>query len=135
MWFGRSNRDIQEVLHQRGIEVRCATLREWCMRFSLLSAEDLGAPSGVPVASDIGYRAMEQHTFILHVLLPWPQDTEAVKTFLARLAGRDDVPDGIHTDLLRRYGAAIWEISSLINVNHQQVISTAKWSNTFEQEH
>jgi len=45
------------------------------------------------------------------------------------------VPEVIYTDQLRSYGAAIWEIPSLVNVDHQQVISTDPCNNLIEQEH
>ena len=41
----------------------------------------------------------------------------------------------IHTDHLRSYGAAIRELPSLVNVDHQQVISTARCNNLIEQSH
>jgi hypothetical protein len=61
------------------------------------------------------------------------RDTEAAKIFLIRLMGEDDVPEVIHTDQLRSYGAAIRKIPSLVNVDHQQVISTARCNNIIEQ--
>ena len=69
---------------------------------------------------------MDEHGFVLEVLLQRHRDTEAAKTFLTRLLGEYDVPEVIHTDQLRSYGAAIRELPSLINVDHQQVISTAR---------
>ncbi len=39
--FPLSDRDVQELLHQRGIEVSHETLREWCIKFSALFAEGL----------------------------------------------------------------------------------------------
>jgi len=71
----------------------------------------------------------------LNVLLQRHWDTKAAKTFLTRLLGEYDVPEVIHTDQLRSYGAAIREIPILINVDHQQVISTSRCSNVIEQEH
>ena len=69
----------------------------------------------------------------LEVLLQRHRDTEAAKTFLIRLLGEYDVPEVIHTDQLRSYGAAIRELPSPINVDHQQVISTARCNNLIEQ--
>ena len=63
------------------------------------------------------------------------RDTEAAKIFLTKLLGEYDVPEVIHTDQLRSYGAAIRQISSLVDVDHQQVISTARCNNIIEQEH
>ena len=72
---------------------------------------------------------------LLDNLLQRHRDTEAAKTFLTRLLGEYDVPEVIYTDQLRSYGAAVREISSLINVDHQQVISTARCNNLVEQSH
>ena len=63
------------------------------------------------------------------------EDTEAAKTFLTRFLGEYDVPEVIYMDQLRSYGAAIREIPSLADVDHQQVISTALCNNLIEQEH
>ena len=81
------------------------------------------------------WRAVDEHGFVLDILLQRHRDTEAAKTFLTGLLGEYDVPDTICTDQLRSYGAAIREIPSLVNVDHQQVISTARCNNVIEQEH
>ena len=78
---------------------------------------------------------MDEYGFVLDILLQRHRDTEAAKTFLTRLLGEYDVPEVIHTDQLRSYGAAIREIPSLVNVDHQQVISTARCNNIIEQSH
>jgi hypothetical protein len=78
---------------------------------------------------------VDEYGFVLDSLLQRHRDTEVAKTFLTRLLGEYDVPEVIHTDQLRSYGAAIREIPSLINVDHQQVISTARCNNIIEQEH
>ena len=36
--FPLSYRDVQELLHQRGIEVSHETIREWCIKFAPLFA-------------------------------------------------------------------------------------------------
>ena len=78
---------------------------------------------------------MDEHGFVLEVFLQHHRDTETAKTFLTRLLGEYDVPEVIHTDQLRSYGAAIRELPSLVNVDHQQVISTARCNNLIEQSH
>ena len=75
---------------------------------------------------------MDEHGFVLQVLLQRHRDTEAAKIFLTRLLGEYDVPEAIHTDQLQSYGAAIRELPSLINVDHQQVISTARCNTLIE---
>ena len=78
---------------------------------------------------------MGEHGFVLDVLLQRLRDTKAAKAFLMRLLGEYDAPEVIHTDQLRSHGAAIREIPSLADVDHQQVISTTRCNNIIEQEH
>jgi len=70
---------------------------------------------------------------VLDIFLRRHRDTEAAKTLLTRPLGAYDVPEVIRTDQLRSYGAAIRGIPSLVNVDHQQVISTARCNNVIEQ--
>ena len=147
--FPLSYRDVQELLHQRGIEVSHETLREWCIKFALLFAEELRhleprrgsrwhldeVCTTVDGVRHWLWRAVDEYGFVLDILLQRHRDTEAAKTFLTRLLGEYDVPEVIYTDQLRSYGAAVREISSLINVDHQQVISTARCNNLVEQSH
>jgi len=78
---------------------------------------------------------VDEHGFVLDILLQRYRDTEAAKTFLTRLLEEYDVPEVIHTAQLRSYGAAIREIPSLMNVDHQQVISAARCNTIIEQSH
>ena len=138
------------------------TLREWCIKFGPLFVEELRhqeprrgswwhldevctSVDGVRHwlvlvrTARLGtldrWRAVDEYGFVLDILLQRHWDTEAAKTFLTRLLGEYDVPEVIHTDQLRSYGAAIREIPSLADVDHQQVISTARCNNVIEQEH
>ena len=158
--FPLSYRDVQELLHQRGIQVSHETLREWCIKFGLLFAEDLRhreprrgsrwhldevctSVDGVRHwfvlvrTARLGtldrWRAVDEYGFVLDIFLQRHRDTEAAKTFLTRLLGEYDVPEVIHTDQLKSYGAAIREIPSLADVDHQQVISTERCNNVIEQ--
>jgi len=81
------------------------------------------------------WRAVDEHRFVLDILLQRHRDTEAAKTFLTRPLGGYDVPEVIYTDQLRSYGAAIRELPSLADVDHQQVISAAKCNNVIERDH
>ena len=81
------------------------------------------------------WRAVDEHEAVLVILLQRYRDTDAAKTFLTRLLSEYDVPDRICTDKPASYGAAIREITSLAEVDHQQVISTARCNNMIEQSH
>ncbi len=147
--FPLSYRDVQELLHQRGIEVSHETLREWCIKFATLFTEELRhreprrgsrwhldeVCKSVDGVRHWLWRAVDEHGFVLDILLQRHRDTDAAKTFLTRLLSEYDVPDRICTDKLASYGAAIREITSLAEVDHQQVISTARCNNMIEQSH
>ncbi|AZI44311.1 IS6 family transposase [Deinococcus psychrotolerans] len=79
------------------------------------------------------WRAVDEHGFVLNILLQRYRDIEAAKTLSKRLLAEYDVPEVIHADQLRSYGAAIRELPSLDGVDHQQVISTARCNNIVEQ--
>ena len=79
------------------------------------------------------WRAVDEHGFVLDILLQRHRDTDAARIFLIRLLGEYDVPDTICTDQLRSYGAAIREILNLVNVDHQQVVATARCNNMIKQ--
>jgi putative transposase len=144
--FPLSYRDVQELLHQRGIGVSHETLREWWVKFATLFTEELrhreprrGSRWHLDeVCISINgvrhwlWRAVDEHGFVLDILVQRYRDTEAANTFLTRLLGEYDVPEVIHTDQLWSYGAAIREIPRLVNVDHQQVISPARCNNLVE---
>jgi putative transposase len=125
------------------------TPARWCIKFAPLFAEDLRhreprrgsrwhldeVCTSVDGIRHWLWRAVDEYGFVLDILLQRHRDTEAAKNFLTRLLGKYDVPEVMHTDQLRSYGAAVREIPSLINVDHQQVISTARCNNIIEQEH
>ncbi|THF85417.1 IS6 family transposase [Deinococcus sp. KSM4-11] len=142
-------RDVQELLHQRGIEVSHETLREWCITFSALFADDLRQREPRrgsrwlmdEVCTTVNgvrhwlWRAVDEHGFVLDILLQRHRDTKAAQTFLTRLLSEYDVPEVIHTDKLWRYGAALRERPVLHTVEHVQVVSTARCNNVIEQSH
>ena len=104
--FPLSYRDVQELLHQRGIQVSHETLREWCIKFATLFAERLRhreprrgsrwhmdeVCTTVDGVRHWLWRAVDEHGFVLDILLQRHRDTEAAKTFLTRLLGEYDVP-------------------------------------------
>ena len=147
--FPLSYRDVQELLHQRGIQVSHETLREWCIKFGPLFAEELrhreprrGSRWSLDeVCTTVDgvrhwlWRAVDGHGFVLDILLQRHRDTEAAKVFMTRLLGEYDVPDRICTNKLSSYGAAIRQIASLKAIDHQEVISTVRCNNIVEQSH
>ena len=81
------------------------------------------------------WRAVDEFGAVLDVLLQARRDGHAAQTFFEQLLITYDVPDVIHTDKLRSYGAAIRELPVLHAVEHTQVISAARCNNLIEQSH
>jgi len=147
--FPLSERDVQELLHQRGIQVSHETLRQWNIKFAPLITEELrhreprrGSRWFLDeVCIDMAskkfwlWRAVDESGAVLDILLQTHRNTNAAKAFFERLLTNDDVPDVIHTDKLWRYGAAIRALPMLHAVEHVQVISTVRCNNLIEQSH
>ena len=73
--FPLSYRDVQELLHQRGIQISHETLREWCIKFGPFFAEDLRDQPHLLMSLDspaIGYR----HTGALLTAMLKGEETE-----------------------------------------------------------
>lgn len=144
-----SQRDVQELLQEREIQVSHETLRQWNIKFAPLLTEKLRHQEPRrgsrwfldEVCIEIKgkklwlWRAVDDSGAVLDLLLQARRDTQAAKTFLERLLVNYDVPEVIHTDKLWSYGAAIRELPVLHSVEHVQVISTARCTNLIEQSH
>ena len=145
--FPLSDRDMQKLLQERGIEVSHDTLRECNIEFSPLITEELRHQEPRwgswwhmdEVCTTFGgvrhwtWKAVDEHGVVLDVLLQRHRDTEAARTFLARPLGEFHVPGTICTDKLASYRAAIRELPALQEVDHRQVILTARCNNLVEQ--
>lgn len=147
--FALSERDVQELLRQRGIVVSHETLRQWNIKFAPLLTEELRHREprrGSRWFLDEVYveisgrkhwlwRAVDETGTVLDILLHPHRDTQAAKTFFKRLLVNDDVLYVIHIDKLWSYGAAIRALPVLHSVEHLQVISSARCNNLIEQSH
>ncbi|WP_264778176.1 IS6 family transposase [Deinococcus aetherius] len=147
--FPLSQRDVQELLFERGIEVSHETLRQWNIKFAPLLTEELRHQEPrrgsrwhldevcVPVGGVKHWlwRAVDEHGMVLDLLLQPHRDTQAARTFFTRLLSEFEVPELIHTDKFWSYGAAIRELPVLHAVEHVQVASTARCDNLIEQSH
>ena len=123
------------------------TLREWCIKFAPLFAEELrhqGPRRGSrwyldEVCTSVDgvrhwlWRAVDEHGFVFDILLQRHRDTDAARILLTRLLNEYDVPEVIHTGQRRSYGTATRELPTLDHVHHQRVISTSHCNNIIEQ--
>jgi putative transposase len=131
--FTLSYRDVEELLAARGIQVSYETIRQWCLKFGQLYANQLRRRR--PKTGDKWYldevvlkingviqylwRAVDQHGNVLDILVTSRRDKQAAKRFFRKLlTGCKYVPRVIITDKCRSYGAAKQEI--MPGVEHRQ---------------
>ena len=147
--FTLSYRDVQELLFVRGIDVSHETIRAWCQRFGPEYAEGLKHQEArrsrtwhldemrVVLGGEVHWlwRAVNEHGDVLDVLLQKGRDTEAARRFFQRLLDEHHPAEGIVTDKLGSYNAALREMPDLAEVEHVQVRSEARKNNLIEQSH
>ncbi|WP_232337935.1 IS6 family transposase [Deinococcus arboris] len=147
--FPLSQRDVQELLRERGIQVSHETLRQWNIKFAPLLTEELRHREPRrgsrwlldEVCVEIGgkkhwlWRAVDEEGAVLDILLQEHRDTRAARSFFVHLLREYDVPEILHTDKLWTYGAALRGLPVLHGVEHVQLVSTARCNNLVEQSH
>ena len=131
--FALSFRDVEEMLAMRGVALSYETIREWCLKFGQIYANDLRRKSSRPgdqwhldevflkINGRIHYlwRAVDQDGDVLDILVQSKRDKRAAKKFFRKLLKKlRYVPRVIITDKLRSYGAAKAEV--LPSVEHLQ---------------
>ena len=144
-----SNRDVQELLFKRGIDVIHETIRAWCLKFGPDIAEALRQrrPRQGRVwhldemrivlggVTHWLWRAVNEHGEVLDVLLQRTRCEQAAKRCLQRLLDEQDIPEQVVTDGLRSYGAAIRETPELSSTLHIKVSAAERQNNLIEQSH
>ena len=127
--FPLSLRDVENLLHERGIEVSHETIRFWWNRFGPIFAAEIRkkrmdrmrAFSGwrwhldemfVKINGEGHYlwRAVDQEGEVLEAFVSKKRDRAAALKFLRKLMKRYGRPDAIITDRLRSYRAALREL-------------------------
>ncbi|GAB6852543.1 IS6 family transposase [Paraburkholderia kururiensis] len=151
-WYHRFNlslRDIEELLLERGVEVTCESVRNWCDRFGAQFAHCAKAVRLRPGttwhldelfvklrgAPYVLWRAVDEHGMELDVLLQKRRDKAAAKRFLRHMLRSNPVPRKIVTDQLRSYPAAKAEVPELAGVKHVFVKACARVNNRAENSH
>ena len=124
---------MQEILCERGIDVTHEAIRPWWLKCGQDDAHQLQHRRAQPgdkwhldeVLLTINgqrhslWRAVDQDDNVLDILVQSRRNKHAAKKFFRTLLkGLQDVPRGIITDKLKRYGAAKRE--SLPGVEHRQ---------------
>jgi len=140
--FPLSLRNVEDLLHERGIDVSHETVRFWWNRFGPLFAKEISRRrvdrmrSGthwrwhldevfVKINGERHYlwRAVDHEGEVLESYVTKRRDRKAALKFLNKTMTRHGQPQVIVTDRLRSYGAAMREIG---NADRQE---TGRWLN------
>lgn len=127
--FPLSLRDVEDLLHERGIDICHETVRQWWMRFGTVFAAEIRRKRAsrlrtgpqwrwhldevfVKINGERHYlwRAVDHEGEVLEGFVTKTRDRKAALKFLKKLMKRYGAPEQIVTDKLRSYGAALKEI-------------------------
>ncbi|MFD1196645.1 IS6 family transposase [Seohaeicola saemankumensis] len=139
--FPLSLRNVEDLLHERGIDVSHEAVRFWWHRFGPMFASEIrkrritGMKSSgwrwhldevfVKINGERHYlwRAVDHEGEVLESFVTKTRDKKAALKFLKKTMRKHGRPEVIVTDLLRSYGAALKEIGAA----HRQ--ETSRWLN------
>jgi putative transposase len=149
--FALSFRDVEELLAERGVQVSYETVRRWVTKFGTHYGQALrkhevrrGRTWHLDeMATRVGgglhwlWRAVDEHGQTIDVLLQEHRDTAAAERFFRRLLATTNglPPERITTDKLGSYAAALAQLPTMRAVEHIQVRSARRCSNSVEQAH
>jgi putative transposase len=120
--FSLSLRDVEELLAERGVAVTYETIGQWVRKFGPVFAQELRLRGRRPgdklhldeVALKINgrrhwlWRAVDQHGFVVDILVQNRRDQHAAEAFIRRaVGGWDYMPRVVITDKLASYPPAL----------------------------
>jgi putative transposase len=139
--FPLSLRNVEDLLHERGIEVSHETVRYWWQRFGPMFAAEIrrkrvgGLRTSrwrwhldevfvrVNGVQHYLWRAVDHEGEVLEAYVSTTRDKTAALKFLKKLLKRHGRPEEVVTDKLRSYGAALKELGG------QDKRVTERWEN------
>ncbi|MBB3063777.1 IS6 family transposase [Limibacillus halophilus] len=139
--FPLSLRNVEDLLHERGIDISHETVRFWWQRFGPVFASEIRKRRiqsmrsslwrwhldevFVKINGEIYYlwRAVDHEGEVLESFVTKKRDKKAALKFLRKAMRKHGRPEAIVTDRLRSYGAAMKEIG---NIDRQH---TGRWMN------
>ena len=148
--FPLSQRHVEELLAERGIQVSYEAVRRWAIKFGPLFAEDLRRRERTPGKTwhldevflrmngrrVYLWRAVDEHGQVLDILVQEYRNADAAERFFRRLLHRvGNAPECIITDKLARYVVAKQRIPALDTAKHVHVRAAARLNNRIEQSH
>jgi putative transposase len=128
--FPLSLRNVEDLLHERGIDVSHETVRYWWQRFGPMFASEIrkrrieGMKSSrwkwhfdeifVKINGERHYlwRAVDHEGEVLESFVTRARDKKAALKFLRKALRKHGRPEAIVTDKLRSYGAALKELGA-----------------------
>ena len=127
--FPLSLRNVEDLLHERGIDISHETVRFWWNRFGTMFAAEIrrkrvdhmrAGPQWrwhvdevfVKINGELHYlwRAVDHEGEVLEAFVTKKRDRKAALKFLRKLMKRYGRPNAIVTDRLRSYGAALRDL-------------------------
>jgi putative transposase len=126
--FPLSLRNVEDLLHERGIEVSHETVRFWCLRFGPMFAAEIRKRRigqmrtsrwrwhldevfvKINGVQHYLWRAVDHEGEVLEAFVSKTRDKAAALKFLKKLMKRHGRPEELVTDGLRSYGAALKEL-------------------------
>jgi putative transposase len=124
--FPLSLRNVEDLLHERGIEISHETVRFWWNRFGPMFSADIrrrrveqmrSSPQWrwhldemfVRINGEVHYlwRAVDHEGEVMEAFVTKRRDRKAALKFLKKAMRRHGSPEAIVTDRLRSYGAAL----------------------------
>ncbi len=136
-----SLRNVEDLLHERGIEISHETVRFWWNRFGPLFAAEIRKRRVsrmrsshwrwhldevfVKINGELHYlwRAVDHEGEVLESFVTKRRDKKAALKFLKKSLKRHGYTDEIVTDLMRSYGAALRELGI------SDLQETGRWAN------
>jgi putative transposase len=141
IWFPLSLRNVEDLLHERGIDICHETVRFWWHRFGPLFAAEIRKRRVasmrssrwrwhldevfVKINGEMHYlwRAVDHEGEVLESFVTKRRDKKAALKFLKKSLKRHGRADRIVTDRLRSYGAALRDLG----ISDRQ--KTGRWTN------
>ena len=139
--FPLSLRNVEDLLHERGIDISHETIRFWWQRFGSMFAAEIrkrrieGMRSSrwrwhldemfVKINGEMHYlwRAVDHEGEVLESFVTRSRDRKAALKFLRKAMRKHGPPEVIVTDRLRSYGAALKKLGA------EALQETGRWAN------
>jgi putative transposase len=129
IWFPLLLRNVEDLLHERGIEISHETVRYWWNRFGPMFAAEIRGRRveamracrqwqwhldevyvKINGVTHYLWRAVDHEGEVLESIVTKTRDSKAALKFLKKLMKRHGRPETIVTDRLQSYGAALKDL-------------------------